>query len=147
LQLAGLPDTVYGNATTQTRLQSETADNVTWARYTSPAPETAATSLTSALSRIEFVELASPTPLHTLIQNATSKLETFVENGARLLIVVGRSRRLAVEDHSQELKDLMNSYGHVGSEVKKTIGDVATGFVVSGCKAGIVVLQAANNGT
>jgi hypothetical protein len=145
--VAGLPDTVYGDATTQTRLQSETADNVTWARYTSPAPEMAATSLTSALSRIEFVNLASPTPLHTLIQNATSKLETFVENGARLLVVVGRSRRLAVEDHIQELKDLMNNYGHVGSEVKKTIGDVATGFVVSGCKAGIVVLQAANNAT
>lgn len=61
----------------------------------------------------------------------------------RLLVVTGRSRRLAVENHSTELKELMAEYGGVGSEVKKTIGDVATAFVVAGCGTGVVVLQAA----
>jgi len=37
----------------------------------------------------------------------------------------------------------MEEHGSVGHEVRKTIGDVATAFVVSGCKAGLVVVQAA----
>jgi len=60
------------------------------------------------------------------------------------MIVVGRSRRLAVENHHAELKQLMEQYGAVGSEVKKTVGDVATALMVSGCKASIVVLQSTN---
>jgi len=65
-------------------------------------------------------------------------------NRSRLLIVAGRSRRLAVENHQQELKDLMEEYGNVGNEVKRTVGDVAAAFVVARCKAGIVVIQTAN---
>ncbi|EED80200.1 predicted protein [Postia placenta Mad-698-R] len=34
-QTTAFPDTVYGAPTTQTRLQSETADNVAWSRYSS----------------------------------------------------------------------------------------------------------------
>lgn len=37
----------------------------------------------------------------------------------------------------------MDEYRNVGTEVKKTIGDVATAFLVTGCSAGVVVLQAA----
>ena len=61
----------------------------------------------------------------------------------RLVVVTGRSRRLAVENHEGELKELMEEYGSVGSEVRKTIGDVATAFVVGRCGVGVVVLQAA----
>jgi hypothetical protein len=146
IQAAGFPDTVYGNATTQTLLQSETADNVTWARYASHTTSGVSSSaLTAALSRVEFVNLANPAPLHALIQQASSQIESLAEKRTKLLVVVGRSRRLAVEDHRQELKELMDDYGTVGSEVKKTIGDVATGFIASHCKAGIIVLQAAND--
>jgi len=56
--------------------------------------------------------------------------------------LAGRSRRLAVENHRDELKQLVEEHGSVGNEVKKTIGDVATALVVSGCKAGLVVIQA-----
>jgi hypothetical protein len=49
-----------------------------------------------------------------------------------------------VENHQQELKELMEEHGSVSNEVQKTVGDVATAFVVSGCKAGIVVMQSAN---
>jgi len=140
----GFPDTVYGHATTQTRLQSETADSVTWARYSMHPTEGPVTPLTNALSRIEFKELITPVPLHTLVENARSQIESLNEKRSRLLIMAGRSRRLAVENHHHELKELMEEHGSVGHEVKKTIGDVATAFVVSGCKAGLVVVQAAN---
>jgi hypothetical protein len=64
----------------------------------------------------------------------------------RVLVVAGRSKRLAVEDHRAELKDLVEEHRVVGHEViSKTIGDVATAFVVSGCASAMVVLQAAAN--
>lgn len=139
----GLPDTVYGHATTQTRLQSETADSVTWARYTMRPQKAPLSPLTDALSRIEFTELATPAPLHAAVESATSQLDSLLEKRSRLLVVAGRSRRLAVESHQQELRELTEEHGSVGHEVKKTIGDVATAFVISGCKAGLVVVQAA----
>ncbi|KAH9002822.1 Sodium/hydrogen exchanger family-domain-containing protein [Lactarius hatsudake] len=67
----GFPDTMYGIATAHTRMQSETADGVTLARYASPAA--AATSdraLADALSRVTFEELASPMPLHAALRRA-----------------------------------------------------------------------------
>lgn len=139
----GFPDTVYGHATTQIRLQSETADNVTWSNYTSYSTEES-TRLTDALTRINFLQLATPIPLHAIVESATSHVESLMEKSSHLLIVAGRSRRLAAENHQQELKQLMDEHGNVGNEVKKTVGDVATAFLVSGCKAGIVVVQAAN---
>jgi threonine aldolase len=51
---------------------------------------------------------------------------------------------LAAENHHAELKQLINEHGGVASEVKKTVGDVASAFIVTGSQASIVVLQAAN---
>jgi hypothetical protein len=140
----GFLDTVYGHATTQIRLQSETADSVTWARYAMHPTDGPVTPLTDALSRIKFTELETPVPLHAIVQSTYSQLESLNEKRSRLLIVAGRSRRLATENHNQELKELMEEYGSVGQEVKKTIGDVATAFVISRCKSGLVVVQAAH---
>ncbi|KAH7915459.1 Sodium/hydrogen exchanger family-domain-containing protein [Hygrophoropsis aurantiaca] len=142
----GMPDTVYGQPTTQTRLQSETADSVLWSRYASPQfTSDTPPSLRAILSRIEFADLNSPVPLHAIVQQASSLRETLAQKRTRLLIVAGRSRRLAVENHHHELKELIEEHSSVGHEVvKKTIGDVATAFVVSGCGTGMVVLQAAN---
>jgi len=58
--------------------------------------------------------------------------------------MVGRSRRLAVEDHTTELREVVHNRKPIGGEVRRTIGDVGTALVVSGVKAGVVVLQAAN---
>lgn len=66
------------------------------------------------------------------------------KRGTNTLVVLGRSRRMAVEDHHKELKKLIEAYGHVGGEVRKTIGDVATALVASGCNVGLIVLQASN---
>ncbi|KAF7980666.1 hypothetical protein HWV62_37087 [Athelia sp. TMB] len=142
LTTIGFPDTVYGYATTQTRLQSETADNLAWSRYASPRSEQHPSHLAEALSRIDFMELQTPVPLHAIVSRASQQFDALVEKRSRLLVVAGRSRRLAVENHRDELKELIEEHGSVGNEVKKTIGDVATAFVVSGCKAGLVVIQA-----
>jgi hypothetical protein len=38
------------------------------------------------------------------------------------------------------------SYGRVGSEVQKMLGDVASAFVLAGAASGVVVMQAASLG-
>jgi hypothetical protein len=49
-----------------------------------------------------------------------------------------------VENHSLELKEIMNTTTTaIGSEVRKTVGDVAAAIVVSGCDVGLLVMQAA----
>ncbi|KAK0501380.1 Sodium/hydrogen exchanger family-domain-containing protein [Armillaria luteobubalina] len=136
------PDTVYGHATTETRMQSETADNILWARYTSPT-DTLVYPSQEALKRMKFRELSSPIPLHTVIAAANEEIESLQDK--RMLVLIGRSRRLAVENHAREMEELVEEYGHVGSEVKKTIGDVATSFVLSRCGSGVIVVQAATD--
>ncbi|KAH9949815.1 Sodium/hydrogen exchanger family-domain-containing protein [Amylocystis lapponica] len=134
------PDTVYGQHSTQTRLQSETADNVAWARY-AQAPDDGPQA--TALSRIEFSDVRTPLPLHTIVEHAARIQEAAAARRSRALVVVGRSRRLAVESHQGELKQLMEEHSAVGNEVKRTVGDIGTALVVGGCKASVVVLQAA----
>lgn len=135
------PDTVYPRATTQTRLESDTADNITWTRHSQPALPTA------AHERVKFVERATPTPIRLLIDMMdTEFLDT------RLVVAVGRARRLAVQSHQDELKGILGGHGHASgtgggfiSEVRKTVGDVAAG-VLAGSKntAALIVLQAAD---
>ncbi|KAI0332794.1 hypothetical protein GY45DRAFT_1245845 [Cubamyces sp. BRFM 1775] len=134
------PDTVYGNASTQTRMQSETADNIAWARYAHP--EAADPSLAPALARMSFSEVTTAEPLHHIVKEALAMSRT-VNEKSRLLVLTGRSRRLAVEDHSAELKGVMEEYGAIANEVKRTIGCVAASLVVSECQASIIVFQAA----
>lgn len=137
------PDTVYGAHTTQMVMQSKTADTIAWERYSVPAArggEGVEPELARALGRIELQDLATPVPLHAIISHG-------VVNGthgdARLLVVLGRSRRLAVEDHHAELKELSDERGeHLTSDVRKTIGDVASAFVVTDVRAALVVMQA-----
>lgn len=83
--------------------------------------------------------------MHAAIHEVKLHEETIVTEAqpARVLVVVGRSRRLAVENHAGELKTLTDEYGSVGSEVRKTMGDVASAFVVGSAGSGLVVVQAA----
>ncbi|KAH9999652.1 Sodium/hydrogen exchanger family-domain-containing protein [Russula compacta] len=139
----GFPDTMYGNATTQTRLQSETADGITWARYATPPSPTAASAaeaedrraLRDALSRVTFEDLASPIPLHAALHRARTLQRP-------VAVVVGRSRRLAVEDHHAELRALEAEHGAVRGDMRKTVGDVGTAFVMAGIDANLLVMQA-----
>lgn len=149
--IPGFPDTVYGRDNTETRLQSQTADTIVWARYASPPQNPApgsnseaksTISSSSSSSRIEFKELSTPIPLHTIIQTSLS-IQDEDDRDMTLFVVTGRSRRLAAENHREEVKEIMEEYGSVSAEVRKTIGDVAAAVVVAGCVAGLVVVQAA----
>ncbi|KAG1735307.1 Sodium/hydrogen exchanger family-domain-containing protein [Suillus paluster] len=132
------PDPAAGQSNTVTRFKSETADSILWARYAqSHLSSDTPPSLCAALSRINFSEHSSPIPLHSAIQMASAHTP--------VLVVVGRSQRLAGEDHTLELQKILEERGIVGQDVvRQTIGDSATAFVASGCATAVVVLQAAN---
>jgi len=154
----GFQDTMYGNVTTHTRLQSETADEITWARYYAAHAATHSSSSSIdgdsdgvgtggangtnalALSRATFEELASPEPLHAALHRVRMLALT-----QRPIIVVGRSRRLAVVDHHAELRVLEGEHEHgaVRGDVGKTVGDVGMAFVMAGIDANLLVMQAA----
>ena len=139
-RIAGFPDTVYGQQDTEIRMQSDTADNIAWARY-APASASDTESALSSNPQVKFKYLLTPIPLHAAIQEATAV--ALSSSGSKLVVVTGRSRRLAVEDHRAELRTLMDEHNHVGAEMRKTVGDVATAFVVAGVGSGIVVVQSA----
>ncbi|KIJ07122.1 hypothetical protein PAXINDRAFT_177714 [Paxillus involutus ATCC 200175] len=139
----GHPNTVYGQHTTQTRQQSETADNAIWSKYASTTfkNEDSSALLRSALSRVRFSDISSPAPMHAAIQCASGIRKMH----KRLVVVAGRSRQHATENHHAELKQLFDVHRSVDHEVmRKTIGDVATAMVVAGSASAVVVLQAAN---
>ncbi|KZT09170.1 uncharacterized protein LAESUDRAFT_810813 [Laetiporus sulphureus 93-53] len=141
-----LPDTAYGHQSTQTRLQSETADNLMWSRYAnrSLTGDDELSRLSEALSRIEFRQESTPKPLRTMVQWESQTTGEANNRRCRPMIVVGRSRRMAVLNHQPEFKQLMDEYGALGSEIRKTVGDVGAALMVAGCKASIVIFQAAN---
>lgn len=151
---------MYGNATTQTRLQSETADGIAWARYAAPAAALSSIEqnqpqqpFCNALLRATFEDLASPTPLHATLQRVRLMQQQQQQQGQQgeghssgiVMVVVGRSRRMAVEDHHAELRTLETEYGGasvVRADVRKTVGDVGTAFVMAGIDANLIVMQA-----
>jgi len=144
--ITSVMDTVYPQHNTQTRLQSETANDVTWGLYAGGGGETDGLSevVKEALTRVEFLEMGTPKPLHAIVGRVNEIVDAMSEKKTRVLAMVGRSRRLAVEDHTAELREVLHSEKPIGGEVRRTIGDVGTALVVSGVRAGVVVVQAAN---
>ena len=51
-----------------------------------------------------------------------------------------------MENHRQELKELMSKHECVGAEVRKMIGDMKTAFVAACAGSGVVVFQVAGVG-
>ncbi|KAF7355776.1 Cation/H+ exchanger [Mycena sanguinolenta] len=141
LTMAGA-DTVYGQHTTQTRLVSDTADNLLWDRFTVPSSSRDET-VTEALSRITFKPQESEEPLHKIVELVDAE-SNGLPVGRNLVVMLGRSRRMAVESHSAELHKLIASTGaSIGSSVSKTVGDVGAALVASRSRASLLVLQAA----
>ena len=100
---------------------SKTADHLAWTK--------ARTGRTPP--NVTFRQLESPNPLHETIGKMSSLLGGGSQNKA-LLIVCGRSRRLAVESHEVELRRFATEYKATQTgALRKTVGDVATAFVVS----------------
>ena len=142
--MAGFPDTVYPNATTQTRLASDTADNICWNKF-APAdspdaePPNRSETVTSALTRITFSTIHTHLPLHT-IADKVSELST--QDGLRIMVITGRGKRLAVESHHAEMQALLGEDPNVQAEMRKTLGDVGTYLMKSGNVAPLIVMQA-----
>ena len=143
--IASVMDTVYDQHNTHTRLQNETADDFTWGLYAGGgATDGLSEVVREALTRVEFAELRTPKPLHAIVGRVNDIVDEMSQRKTRVLAMVGRSRRLAVEDHTAELKEVLHKWKPIGGETRRTIGDVGTALVVSSVKAGVVVLQAAN---
>ncbi|KZT60166.1 hypothetical protein CALCODRAFT_480889 [Calocera cornea HHB12733] len=139
------PDTVYGQNTTQFRIASSAADDIAWETFARPSGETAPRSafLEEALTRVAFTTLTSSQPLHLLAQRAHQE-ERDAGSWKSLVIIVGRGRRLATESHHGELNQMLVEHGRdtsINSDIRKTIGDVASAFVISGSKASLLVMQ------
>lgn len=122
------------------------ADNIAWGKYTFSSTDTPrSAALRGALGRVQFSEIETSKPLKSILDQASEegKKAKDVNSKKSLLVVAGRGRRLAVESHAAELRDILASHGGTGTEVRKTLGDVACAFVVSNVKAGLMVVQAA----
>ncbi|KAE9407257.1 cation/H+ exchanger [Gymnopus androsaceus JB14] len=134
-------DTVYANFNTETRLASDTADNITWHRYASSSSSDRSPSLSSALSRITFTTMQSLKPLHSVVEFFSG--EDVRRTGRKHVVaIVGRSRKMAVEKLDGELQTLVSQRGsNVGSTVRKTLGDVGAALVVTGVEASLLVVQ------
>ncbi|RSH86649.1 K(+)/H(+) antiporter [Apiotrichum porosum] len=121
----------------QSRVVSETADNIAWTYYTS----TGGASSDTALRRIVFTSEDTATPLQFAAQKAEAILQA--SRGGRmwrpLLVVAGRGRRRAAYNHENELSTILANRGQnpiVGAELRKTVGDPATALILAGGQAG-----------
>jgi hypothetical protein len=120
-------------------MQSDTADNILWDRITSRGSSISA-GVRAAVSRISFQTESAVRPLHRMLELASNEAS---RTSNPLLVVAGRSRRMAVDSHKRELDRLFTDRGaSLPSEVSNTFGDVASAFVVAGGNASLVVTQA-----
>jgi hypothetical protein len=130
---------VYSQQGTQVRLESDTADNVLWNRVTSPNPSFSA-EIRAALTRISFRTESTVHPLHRMLELAESEAS---QTSKPVLVVTGRSRRMTVESHKQELRRLGAEHNaSLATEISKMFGDVASAFVVAKGNVSLIVTQA-----
>ncbi|WVQ93063.1 hypothetical protein IAU59_000127 [Kwoniella sp. CBS 9459] len=128
-----------GYPETQARLASDTADNIAWTYYTASSTTPARpASIDSALSRISFWSTKSTSPLSyafTCASTAMSSTSATASSWRPMLIVTGRGRRAAAINHSAELNKILADKGlnpSIGAELRKTVGDAATGLILGG---------------
>jgi hypothetical protein len=112
-----------------------------WDRYTTSSISHSPV-IAAALSRIQFSHQSSSKPLHTILDMAAGEVQQ--ASGRTLVVVVGRSRRLAAESHQVELRQIVGERGAAaGSDsVSRTLGDVGAALVADGTNASLLVLQA-----
>lgn len=142
LQLPAYPDTVYGHQNTAHQLQSSLADDMLW--QSSTAPPAGSPHLPS-LRRIKFVSVQSTSLLRTALDNAKATIPQIEASHGRLLVVIGRNRTMQgpADTLKGELTAHLEQTGQTGLnvELRRTIGDPATGFISSRIKADLLVMQ------
>lgn len=130
---------MYSQPGTQVRIQSNTADNILWDRVTSPNSSFDA-EVSAALTRISLQSESAVQPLHRMLQLVEDEAS---RTSKPILVVAGRSRRMAVESHTHELCELgKERNASLASEISKMFGDVASAFVVAEGNVSLVVTQA-----
>jgi hypothetical protein len=142
---SGFPDTIYAPADTANRLESANADSIILSRFTGPNRQTLSAAFESALARVTFEDMETPTPLHALVQKANEERLSLEKSNRHILIVTGRGRRMAMESHHAELGSIIRENqgkGSIRAEVSRTVGDVATAFMI-GTNASVLIMQAA----
>lgn len=91
-----------------------------------------------------FQTLYAARPLAAVVQHAQQILTSPRAFGSKsLTVITGRGR--AQTDHADEITSLLASQGYnpgTGAEMRKTLGDAATGMVVAGPGASFLVIQA-----
>jgi hypothetical protein len=97
----------------------------------------------TALERVEFTEMGSPTSLREVVARVQNEADITVLEKSRAFIVTGRGRRQAVETMFGELEELLAVEGSVEPGTRETMGDVATMLMVSSSTAGLIVVQSA----
>ncbi|OSX60196.1 hypothetical protein POSPLADRAFT_1148543 [Postia placenta MAD-698-R-SB12] len=128
------PDTVYAADSTQTRLESDTADDLLWGQYVSSTEEA------GAAARMSLKELYAERPLHEVLQAAREVAQADVQ----LLVVAGRSRRTSQGLQNAEVRELCTERGvSFNIELSKTMGDAAAAFVVDNVRGNLLVMQRA----
>jgi ribulose-5-phosphate 4-epimerase/fuculose-1-phosphate aldolase len=98
-----------------------------------------------AIKHVTFTNLATPQPLHAAVDYVTEMLNPAdSQSKSRIYVVCGRARRLATDNTGPELQAFVQEHGATAaaSEVRKTIGDMATAFVAARTQVGLLVLQA-----
>ncbi|PPQ75257.1 hypothetical protein CVT26_014791 [Gymnopilus dilepis] len=140
-------DTIYGHQTTQTRIASETADNILWDRYTRPNQHHPI-HIASALSRITFRNESTPTPLRRVVEMVKTEATLSQPNSylsKTFIVLLGRSRRMAVESLTVELRSMASIGSSMSTSVPRTLGDVGAALVAAGVNASLLVFQASSS--
>lgn len=71
-----------------------------------------------------------------------SETRETAESWKNLIVVAGRSRRMASETHHAELKLIQAEHTSVPGDVRRTFGDVASALVSGGLSTGLLIMQA-----
>ena len=143
-------DTVYGAHSTENQLQSETADNLAFAKFRADTPNDNA-KIADALTRVTFLpDMQTAGPLKATLAQASVVASS---NAAPLLIIVGRSRR-AAPSHREELQQFLKEHvvnsnsGEAASlgiaassDVRKSLGDCGSALVVANKAGSLLVIQ------
>jgi hypothetical protein len=146
MSTSGFPDTIYAPPTTQTRMDSENADNLIFLRYTGDAALALPARVKDALTRVKFDSVSTAAPLRKTIEYANAAQPATEGKGRNLLVLVGRGRRMAIESHHAEVTTITQEHAAkggigIGGETLRTLGDVATALLL-GTKASVLVMQA-----
>lgn len=88
---------------------------------------------------------STPTPVSSSLIAATATISEQSRRQSRVIVLVGRSRRMAVESFTTELRAVcLERNISMDSELPKTLGDLGTAFAVANANTSLLVLQASS---